>query len=386
MAEEEIVQDENLFDLSDEELEARVSAAKAEDSEPEAEVDAEPEDVEVDDVDDDEISDEQELEEPEEESEDDDNDDSDDEEPVEEDDEEDSDADENEEAEEQPDEAKAPEEVKKYTYKANGQEFEFTEDEIKEQFGKVFAQSMNYTQKMQAIAPYRKMISAMEEEGLTQDDMNLMIDVLKGNKDAIATVLKRADVDVLDLDIDGVKGYSPNEYGRDDTELAIKEIVDEISRDPEYETTHQVIGQRWDDRSREAFVDKPELIKALHVDVKTGVFDKVSPIAAKLKVYDGGRRSDIEYYIEAGKQYYASVESQQQRQAELEALEAEKAEAERLAKVKAEADKRAATKQASRKRRAAAPTKSRAGQKVTSYLDDSDEAFEEWYKKLQEKM
>jgi hypothetical protein len=230
----------------------------------------------------------------------------------------------------------------------------------------------------------------MEEEGLTQDDMNLMIDVLKGNKEAIATVLKKADIDVLDLDIDGVKGYKPNEYGRDEKELIIKDIVDEISRDPEYTVTSQIIGQRWDDDSRELFAYRPELIKALHIDVKTGVFDKISPIAAKLKVYDGGKRPDIEYYVEAGKQYYAELNTQSQRQAELEASEAKKAlekeEAEKLARVKADSAKRSATRQASKKRKAAAPTKSRAGQKVTSYLDDSDEAFEEWYRQLQENM
>ena len=38
------------------------------------------------------------------------------------------------------------------------------------------------------------------------------------------------------------------------------------------------------------------------------------------------------------------------------------------------------------KRKAAAPTKSVAGAKqATNYLEDSDEAFEEWYKSLKEK-
>ena len=64
--------------------------------------------------------------------------------------------------------------VRKYT--ADGKEYEFTEDEIFDQFGTVFGKAMNYTQKMQKIAPYRKMISAMEEEGITESQFNTAID------------------------------------------------------------------------------------------------------------------------------------------------------------------------------------------------------------------
>jgi len=268
--------------------------------------------------------------------------------------------------------------------------FEFTPEEIMSQFPKVFAQSMNYTKKMQALAPYRKSISALEEEGMSAEDLNLMIDAFKGNKDAIAEVLKRTDVDVLDLETEEDSEYVPKSYGRDEAEIAIGEVVDRISRDPEFAVTEKVLGNEWDDRSRQAFVERPELIEVLHEEVKKGAFAKVSPMAAKLKVYDGGRKSDLEYYLEAEKQYYAEQVLAASRQQELDNIAREKealaAEAARLEAVKVEANKRERTQSLSSKKKAAATTKSRAGRKtVTNYLDDSDESFEKWYKELQEK-
>ena len=253
---------------------------------------------------------------------------------------------------------------------------------MKQQFGKVFGQAMDYTKKMQQIKPWRKTIDAIEQAKLEQDDVNLMIDVLKGDKDAIATVLKRTGVDALDLDVENTN-YVAKDYGRNDTELTIKDIVDEISADKEYAVTHNVLEKQWDDKSREAFVEDPSLIKLLHVDVKSGMFDKVAPIANKMKVYDGGSKSDLDYYKIAAQQYF---EGQRDQELKTQAAEQTKmADEARLGEVKAKQAKQAEVKKASVKRKAAAPTKKASGtKKATDYLDDSDEAFEDWYKSLQD--
>ena len=275
--------------------------------------------------------------------------------------------------------------VQKRKYKANGKEFEFTDDEIFNQFGQVFGQAMNYTQKMQQLKPWRKTIDAIEQAKLSQDDINLAIDVLSGDKDAIAALLRRTGVDALELDVDNVR-YAPKDYGRNDTELAIKDIVDEISGDKEYAMTYDILERQWDQKTKEAFVENPELIRQLHIDVKSGMFDTIRPIADKMRVYDGGRQSDLEYYTMAAKQYFAE---QRDTEARLNAQEArrtrteqEQAERGRVNQVKADQQKREATKTASAKRKAAAPTAKSAGAKqVVNYLDDSDEAFEEFYRR-----
>lgn len=264
-------------------------------------------------------------------------------------------------------EIEAEDETKVQTYKvkANGMDFEFTQEELMQ----LAPKAMDYTKKMQEIAPWRKTISAIKEEGLSEQDLNLAIDVLKGDKDAIAAVMKRTGIDTLDLDTD-IGDYQPNQYGKDESQLAIEDVVKNISGDPEYRITQGVVDNSWDGASRNAMAANPALIEGLHYDIKHGIYDKVAPLALKMKALDGGLKSDIEYYMEAGQRMNAAEHANNEPDPVV---------------VKEQRTK--TVKQASKKRKAAGITKSKSGQKsVIDYLDDdNDEAFDAWYKDLQSK-
>lgn len=272
-----------------------------------------------------------------------------------------------------------------HKFKANGKEYSFTPEEMMEQFPKIFGQAMDYTKKTQALKPWRKTIDAIESARLGHDDINLMIDVFKGDKNAIAELIKRTGVDALDLDTENSK-YVPKDYGRDDTALAIKDIVDEISADKEYETTHRILSKEWDEKSFSELTKDPELIRLLHVDVKSGMYDKVQPIAEKMKVFDRGRQSDLDYYKAAAQEYFRAEAETQRRARAIEdqrlAREAKLARQAEIERVKATQIKQAAVREQAVVRKAAAPVKSNAGTKktVTDYLDESEEAYDEWYK------
>ena len=278
----------------------------------------------------------------------------------------------------------AQKEHQELAFKANGREYKFTQDEIMAQFPKIFGQAMDYTKKTQAMKPWRKTIDAIEEAKLGHNDINLMIDVMKGNKEAIAEVLKRTGVDSLEIDTENSK-YTPNDYGRDDKALAIKDIIEEISVDREYETTHKVLSKEWDEKSFNKMTDNPELIRLLHNDVKSGTFDKVQAVAEKIKVFDRGLKTDLEYYELASMEIAQQYQEEQRRaydverqRADREAKLARQAEIERVRKTQ-ERQKEVEVKAVERK--AATPTSRKAvSSKVVDYLDDSDEAFEDWYK------
>ncbi len=278
----------------------------------------------------------------------------------------------------------AQKEHQELAFKANGREYKFTQDEIMAQFPKIFGQAMDYTKKTQAMKPWRKTIDAIEEAKLGHDDINLMIDVMKGNKEAIAEVLKRTGVDSLEIDTENSK-YTPNDYGRDDKALAIKDIIEEISVDREYEITHKVLSKEWDEKSFRRMTDDPELIRLLHNDVKSGTFDKVQAVAEKIKVFDRGLKTDLEYYELASMEIAQQYQEEQRRayeverqRADREARLARQAEIERVRKTQ-ERQKEVEVKAVERK--AATPTSRKAvSSKVVDYLDDSDEAFEDWYK------
>lgn len=276
----------------------------------------------------------------------------------------------------------------KNKYRANGKEYEFTDAEIKEQFAKVFGQAMNYTQKTQAMKPWKKTIDAIETANLSHTDVSLMIDVLKGDKDAIAEVIRRTGTDALELDTENSK-YVPKDYGRDDNALAIKDVIDTISKDKEYDTTHKILSKDWDDSSFKELTSDPESIALLHEDVKSGMFARVNPIAEKLKVFDGAKKSDLDYYKLAAVEYFKEqdeirhrVESMNNQKAVQQAKLDKQTD---IARVKATQQAKVENTAKVEKRKAAAPVKANAGtKKVIDYLDDSDEAFEEWYKKVED--
>jgi hypothetical protein len=265
-------------------------------------------------------------------------------------------------------------------FKANGQEFEFSNEEILEQFETVFGQAMNYTQKMQKIAPYRKMISALEQEGVTSDALNLAIDALKGDKGAIKKILEQNKIDGYDLtsDEEDTAPYIPKTYGKNETQLEIEEITSKIQGDEEFKITTNVIDEQWDGASRQQIADNPRMIEGLHNDIKTGLYDKVAPMAMKMKVLDGNSKSDIEYYMLAGQQFAQQLEKEaktQEGQSKVDELNADAQGAD------SKFDK--ASSEANRKR-SATSTGARADRKgVIDYLDDDDEAYEAWYNKLQ---
>lgn len=274
-----------------------------------------------------------------------------------------------------------------HKFKANGKEYEITEDEMRQQFPKIFGQAMNYTQKMQSLSPWRKTIDAMEQAKIKHEDVNLLIDVLKGDKAALASVIKKVGVDTLDIDLEEGDTYQAKEYGRDTKVLDLQDVISSINTDPEYTVTHKIISSEWDDASWNVLSNDPEKVRLLHIDVKNGTYAKLQPIAEKLRVFDGARRSDLDYYLQAASEYFTREEQTrfQQQQTELQAREEALKTQSRTVAATQQQNQRNATVQAANKRKAAAPTgRSVSKPSTINYLDTSDEAFEEWYKKLEE--
>ncbi len=272
--------------------------------------------------------------------------------------------------------------VEDLKFKANGREYKFSDKEMLKQFPRVFGQAMDYTKKMQAIKPWRKTIDAIESAKLNHEDVSLMIDVLKGDKEAIGEVLKRTGVDTLDLDSEG-KDYVAKSYGRDDVTLALADVVESIKDDPEYTVTQRVLSKEWDDKSWNEMSEDPETIRLFHMDVKSGMYDVIQPIADKLKVYSGGKQSDLDYYKTAARQYYAE---EAQKKAESNTTLSKQSEQAEISRVKSEEVARTSVKTASKKRRAAAPTRSSVGSSsgVIDYLNAPEGDFDAWYASIED--
>ena len=246
-----------------------------------------------------------------------------------------------------------------YKIKANGKEFEMTLDELKQTASK----GMDYLKKTTALKPYRTMIAAMEENKVSPEDINLLIDLKKGNKEAIAKLIKENEVDVYDLP--EANDYKPQEYRQSETALEMKEVLSTISKDAEFSRTSEIYAA-FDDQTKAFLNEDPSRIVGLHNDVKTGVFDKVLPLAEKKAMIDGYNAPFLQYYLQAGQ----------------EILNANNRPIQTEQKQYVPPENRA-------NKRAAGLPSSRGDKKtVIDYLDEeiSDEDFKEWYSKLQRRV
>jgi hypothetical protein len=245
-----------------------------------------------------------------------------------------------------------------YRIKANGKEYDLTLDELKQTASK----GMDYLKKTTALKPYRTMIAAMEQNKILPEDINLLIDLKNGNKEAISKIIKDKEIDIYDLP--EADNYQPTEYRQSEKQLEINEIIQGISKEPEFSRTSEIY-KSLDKQSQDIMNYNPAMLAGLHTDIKSGVFDKIIPLAEKKAMVDGYSKSFLEYYAMAGNELKANERPVQTPQTYN------------------------TTPQNRNNKIAAGLPTSRADKKnVIDYLDDeiSDEDYFEWRKKLQRRV
>ena len=166
-----------------------------------------------------------------------------------------------------------PKQKRQYKVKANGEEFDVSFDEMR----LLASKGINYTQKLQKLSPFRKMISAIEDAGITENEINQFIEMRKGNKDAIGAFTKKHNIALSDIE-EGEKAenYQPQQYGREQT--ALNDIDQELSlsmNKNNYDRMVNFFNRELDSSSVQFFMDNPEALRILARDIETGAFDTI---------------------------------------------------------------------------------------------------------------
>ena len=193
----------------------------------------------------------------------------------------------------------------RYEIKSYGQKYSFTIDELKQ----LAPKALHFTKKLQKIAPYRRTISAMEENGITEDDINQFIEMKKGNKTAISNFLSKANIDAYDLtqtDNFELEKYKPLAYGREQNELT--RVIEDLEDHPQSENLKRYL-YTLDQESKNRIQQNPTVLEVLMSNIENGIFDIVSPEANKRAFLDGNKKPMIEYYAECVEEYYKYLDS-----------------------------------------------------------------------------
>lgn len=160
-------------------------------------------------------------------------------------------------------------------FKANGSEMNVdnVDDAIK-----LMQMGAGYSQKLQLLKPHLKTVKTLEKAGITGDKLNFLIDVSKGDKDAINKLISDSGFNV-DEDHKEEVNYTANTYNVSDSEIDIESALQDVQANvaPEvYKLTTDVLVNKFDEQSKQALKQDPNIIRHLSEDVNSGVYDKIS--------------------------------------------------------------------------------------------------------------
>ncbi len=196
-------------------------------------------------------------------------------------------------------------EILPWEIKANGMNVKATLAELEEGFKR----GMNYTQKMQELAPHRKNMYLMNENNLTTEDLALLASAKKGDKTAIAKLLSDVKVDPLDIEPEDAANYTQPNIDESINKQEFEQVSAAIMSDQDNAPIVENALQTMPNDMYEMVYGDPMKLNALYDDVKTGVYTKVMPEVIKQQTLYGIQEPTIATYLKIAQQM--AGESQQ---------------------------------------------------------------------------
>lgn len=184
-------------------------------------------------------------------------------------------------------------------FKANGREIQVKSiDDVRT----LMQMGANYNKKMAAMKPHLKVIKMLENNGLLDEGkLSFLIDLDKKNPEAISKLVTEAGVDPMDIDADKAKGYKSGTYSVSDKEVELDNVLNELESTPTYQRTLSIVGKEWDQTSRNAIAEVPELLKLINTHVERGIYDIISAeIESERSLGRLKGLSDFEAYRQVG--------------------------------------------------------------------------------------
>lgn len=189
-------------------------------------------------------------------------------------------------------------------FKANGRDIKI--DSVDEAI-KLMQQGANYNKKMAALKPSLKVLKMLENNGLLDEQkLTYLIDLDKKNPEAISKLIKDSGIDPLDVNTQEEPKYTPGNYSVSDAQVNLDNVLDSIEHTPTYNRTMAVILDEWDENSKRALANEPNLIPLINEHVANGIFDTIASEMMKQRALGNlSGLSDLQAYENIGKQLAA---------------------------------------------------------------------------------
>lgn len=159
-------------------------------------------------------------------------------------------------------------------FKANGKMIELKSPEEAIQLMQMGA---HYTKKMQALQPNLKLLRMLENNNLLDENqISYLIDLSKKDPAAIKKLVKESGIDPIDIDTNTDPGYKPGNHQVSDADFRFQTTLEEVSSDPAGKALIQTIHKTWDNESKEALWQDPNILRVLAGHRENGIYDKIT--------------------------------------------------------------------------------------------------------------
>jgi hypothetical protein len=158
-------------------------------------------------------------------------------------------------------------------FKANGKTVELRSPE---EAIALMQMGANYTKRMQAIQPHRKVLMMLESNGLLDEGkLSFLIDIDRKDPEAIKKLLKDGGIDPLEIDVSGDPAYVEGSHRISEDEVKFRTTLDELGSSPAGAETLTEINTGWDQASKQVLWNSPEIMTVIHQQREIGVYDVI---------------------------------------------------------------------------------------------------------------
>lgn len=156
--------------------------------------------------------------------------------------------------------------------KANGKEISLRNPKELIQLAQ---QGANYTRKMQELAPHRKTLMMLENNGITQEKLSFLLDLERKDPAAIQKFIKESGVNPLDIDTEAEPTYKGGNHTVSDEEANFREALDSAKGTETGQYVLQSINSSWDQASKELLLSQPSIIETMAQQHEAGFYDRI---------------------------------------------------------------------------------------------------------------
>lgn len=131
------------------------------------------------------------------------------------------------------------------------------------------------------VRPYIARAKTLENAGITDQDLNFLVELHKKSPDAIKKLVRDAGIDPYDITVDeeskaADSKYQPKNYLASEEQISFEETLKDVKSVPEGIELLDSVRTDWDTKSRELVYQDPNILRVLTDQKQSGVYAMIT--------------------------------------------------------------------------------------------------------------